>query len=130
MVSIPSRLSEASATSLICAGRLLRPRCCACCRIDIEAEFGRDHDAFAERRQRLAHQLLVGEGSVDFGGVEERHAALDRAADQRDSRLLIDRRTITEAEPHAAEADGGYFQFVSKFALLHCLLLRDCVPLT
>ncbi len=40
-------------------------------RIDIEAEFGGDHDLLAEGRQRFADKLLVGERAVDFRGVEE-----------------------------------------------------------
>jgi hypothetical protein len=37
----------------------------------------------AERRERLAHHLLVRERAVDLRGVEERHAALDGRADER-----------------------------------------------
>ena len=54
--------------------------------LELEAELGRDHHLVADRRQRLAHQLLVGERAVDLGGVEEGDAALDRRADQRDRR--------------------------------------------
>ena len=119
MVSVFSRLSEASATALICAGWLFKPRCWRVDGIDIEAELGGDHDVFPERRQRFADEFLIGERAVDFGGVEEGDAVLDRGADQRHPRLLVDRRTIAEAQPHAAKADGRDFQFVSKFALLH-----------
>ena len=51
---------------------------------NFEAELGGDHDLVAERRERLADQLLVGERAVDLGGVEEGDAALDGGADQRD----------------------------------------------
>ena len=72
----------------MCSGRLFRPRCWPRHRIDIEAEFGGDHDLFPERRQRFADQLLVGERAIDFGGVEEGDAALDGGADQRDPACL------------------------------------------
>lgn len=42
--------------------------------IDVEAELGCDHDLLADRGKRLAHQFLVGERAVDFGGVEKRNA--------------------------------------------------------
>ena len=70
---------------------VLRPavqrRCCADSPVEVDAELGRDHDLVTERRQRLAHELLVRERAVDLGGVEERDAALDGRPDQRD-RLL------------------------------------------
>ena len=55
-------------------------------RIDVEAELGRDHHLVANRPQRLADQLLIGERPVDFSGVEEGHPALTGrrgAADRR-----------------------------------------------
>ena len=45
--------------------------------IDIKAELGGDHYLVASRRKSFADQLFVYERSVDLGGVEERHAALD-----------------------------------------------------
>jgi hypothetical protein len=53
-----------------------------------------------------ADHLLIGEGAIDLGGVEESNAALYRRAYQRDTLLLTDRSCIAEVEPHAAEADG------------------------
>ena len=72
MTPVLSRLSEASATSLMCSGR--QAALLACARIDVEAETGCDHDLLADRGKRLAHQFLVGERAVDFGGVEKRNA--------------------------------------------------------
>ena len=40
----------------------------------------------ADGRERLADQLLVGERTVDLGGVEEGDAAVDGRADERDHR--------------------------------------------
>ena len=86
----------------------------------LEAELGGDHDLLAERRERFADQLFVGERAVDLGGVEEGDAALDGGADQRDTLLLLDGRAIAEAQAHAAEADGRDFQTtVAELALLH-----------
>ena len=104
-----------------CARAGCRGRACLPSRIDVEAELGGDHHLAAERRERLADQLLVGERAVDLGGVEEGDAALDGRADQRDPLLPVDRRAVAEAQAHAAEADGRDLQAArSQFALLHC----------
>jgi hypothetical protein len=123
MVSVLSRLSEASATCLMCAGRLSRPALLAAFRIDIETELGCDRDLRADGGQSFAHQFLVGERAVDFGGVEEGYAAFDGRSDQRDPRLFIDGRTVAEAQAHASESDRRDFEVgFSKFALFHIFL--------
>jgi hypothetical protein len=63
----------------------------------------------AERRQRLADQLLVGEGAVDLGRVEEGDAAVHRRVEKIDHLLLVGRR-IAKAHPHTAQPEGGNFQ--------------------
>ena len=70
------------------------------------AELGGDHDSLAEGGKRFATKFLVGERAVDFRGVKQRDAALDGRTDQRDAVLLVDRRTVAEAQTHAAEADA------------------------
>jgi hypothetical protein len=86
----------------------------------LEAELGGDHYLVAERRQGLAHQLLVGEGAIGFGGVEERHSVLERVSDQRDRILFFQSGAIGEVQSHAAEAQGRNFEAtVTEFALLH-----------
>src|SRR5581483_2134245 len=76
----------------------------------------------AKRRQRLADELFVGERAVDLGGVEERHAAFDRPANQRDHRFAIGGRTVAEAHSHAAEPERRHFETaVSQLARLHGL---------
>ena len=45
--------------------------------LQVEPELRRDHDLVADRLERLADELLVGERAVDLGGVEERDAAVD-----------------------------------------------------
>ena len=52
--------------------------------VDIPPELRRYHHLRANWCQRLTDQLLVREGSVGFGGIEEGDAALDRHADDRD----------------------------------------------
>ena len=74
-------------------------------RIDIEAELAGDHDPVADRRKSFTDQLLVRERPVDLGGVEEGDAVVDGRADERDSLLFVDSRTVTKAQSHAAEAD-------------------------
>ena len=79
----------------------------------------------ADRRESLADELLVGERAIDFGGVEEGHASLDRRPDERDHLLLVRGRAVGKAQAHAAEPDGRNFEAaLSKFALLHCVVLN------
>ena len=58
--------------------------------VEGEPELGGDHDLVADRSQRLADELLVGERPVDLGGVEEGDAEVDGGADERDAVLLVD----------------------------------------
>src|SRR2546427_5477568 len=46
--------------------------------LDLDPEFGGDHHLSAQWRQRLANELFVGVRTVNFGGIEECDAALDR----------------------------------------------------
>ena len=120
--SILSRLSDPSATRLMCSGRLFSPSAFPS-GVDVEAELGGDHHLVAEGREGLADELLVGERAVDLGGVEEGDAALDGRPDQRDPVPLVRGRAVAEAQAHAAEAEGRDFQIaLSEFALLHCFL--------
>ena len=58
----------------------------------VEAEFGGDDDLLADRPQRLADHLFVGEWSIDFRRVEEGDASSTAVADQRDALLLVERQ--------------------------------------
>jgi len=75
-------------------------------RIEIETELGRNHHFTLKGSERLTHQFFVGEGTIDFGGIEECNATLDGRSDQRNSVRLVDRRPVAEAQSHAAEAEG------------------------
>ena len=67
---MPRRCREASATSLMCSGRLDEPVVRAV-GVQVEPELRRDDDPVAHGRQGLADELLVDERAVDLGGVEE-----------------------------------------------------------
>src|SRR5437899_8815638 len=84
MRSVLSRLSAASATSLMRSGRPSWPR--------VESPPSRGHRYPQLHRERWAS---------NFGGVKKRHAALDRRPDQFDALLLVGCRTIAVAEAHA-----------------------------
>ena len=88
MASVLSRFSDASATSLMCAGRLFSPACFPF-GVEVEPELRGDHHLPAKRRQRLAHQFFVDERAVDLGRIEERDAAFHRGPDHRDHLLLV-----------------------------------------
>ncbi len=70
--------------------------------IDVEAELGGDHHRVADRAERFADHLLVGEGPVDLRRVEEGHPALHGGADQGDTLVLGQFGRVAEADAHAA----------------------------
>ena len=88
MASICRRLSEASATCLDVLGAAVEAAAGLAVRVEFEAELGGDDDLVAEGREGFADEFFVGEGAVDFGGVEEGDAALDGGADERDHLVL------------------------------------------
>ena len=57
--------------------------------LDAPAELGGDHDLVADRGERFTDEFLVDVGAVDLGGVEERDAAFDGAADHGDHVLPV-----------------------------------------
>ncbi len=127
MTSTLSRLSEAFGDLLDVLWPTIQPSLLACGRIEFEPELGGDHHFPAERSESFAHEFFVRERAVDFGGIEECDAAFHGRANQRDHLLLVFRRAVAKAHPHAAEPDGRDFQVAfSKFALLALFLLRGC----
>jgi len=74
--------------------------------VEREPELGCDHDPVAHRLQRLPHQLLVVEGPVDLGSVEQGDAPLDRAAEEGDHLVAGRARTERLAHAHAAQPEG------------------------
>ena len=87
MVSMPSRFKRAVDGLADAVGRLFDAGELLAVRVEVEAELGGDDHPVAERRQRLADDLFILERAIDFGGVEEGHPALDRAADDGDAVL-------------------------------------------
>ena len=85
---MPSRRSEPSTACADALGTAGDSAVLARLGIDVEAELGGDHDPVAHRPKRFADHLLVDEGAVDLGRVEEGDAALDRGADQPDAVFL------------------------------------------
>ena len=86
----------------------------------VETELGGDDDPIAHRRQRFAQQFLVRERTVNLRGIEERHAFVDRGADQIDRLPFIGGRAVAKAQSHTAQPQRRDFQpFAPQFACLH-----------
>src|SRR5579872_167860 len=89
-------------------------------RVNIESKLSGDDHLFSERRKRLTHELFVNERPVDLGRVEKRYAAFYGRPNEGDHLLLVRRRPVTEAHPHAAQTQSRNFQVIlSQFSLLH-----------
>ena len=78
--------------------------------LQLETKLGRDDHLLAQRLQGLTQQQLVGIGPIDLGCIEERNTTLHGGAQQFDHRLLIWRRPITMAHPHAAQTQCRHLQ--------------------
>lgn len=78
----------------------------------VEAELGGDDDPVANGLERLPDQLLVDEGSVDFGRIEERDAKIHCRADHVDHLGALRWRPVGHAHAHAAVTDGRDFKRV------------------
>src|SRR5215213_8659967 len=103
----------------------LRPAVQSVRAIDLEAELGRDDNLVADWSERLADQLLVAIGTVDFRRVEERDAALVGIADQTDGLGPVNTRpVVAAAERHVAQAYLRHLQ-ASQFPRFHYM----CLPL-
>src|SRR6267143_4607248 len=121
MTSVLSRLSEPSATSLMCSGRLSSTVQARSPRgIQVEPELRGNHDLLTERRQGFAHEFFVCERAVHLGGIEECHTLFYRGSQKRDHLPPVSSRTVRHAHSHAAEAKGRNFEAaLSEFALFH-----------
>lgn len=73
--------------------------------VDGKTELGGDLHLVAEGLQCFADEFFAGIRSVHFGGIEERHAVLDRRADRSDRLLFWHRRIVVAGKIHAAGAD-------------------------
>ena len=94
--------------------------------VEGEPELGGDDDVVADRLERLADELLVVEGAVDLGGVEQGDAPVDRGPEERDH--LVARRSRAErlAHAHAAEPEGRDLEALGAEGACRslCVLLR------
>ena len=96
-----------------------------------DAAFGREDDVAAPGAERAADQRLVVPLAVNRGGVEERHAKVDRTMNRAD-RLLIVPDAVGLRHAHAAEANRRHVRAIfAEFSLLHrtsdvtpCVLIR------
>ena len=101
-------------------GPAVEPRLLAA--LELEAKLGRNHHLIANRAERFPDELFIRERPVGFGGIEERDATVNRRADGRDGFFPARGRPVTEAEAHAAEADGRNLEpALPQCALLHVL---------
>lgn len=79
-------------------------------RRDLESEFGGDNNSVADALQRFSEQDLVFMGSIHFGGVEQRDAEFDCAAES-GNRFRLGLPAIRMAHAHASQADSGNVEF-------------------
>ena len=120
MTSTPSRFNDGVAHFADVFGPAVEAGLLFKILIDLEAELGGNHNAVPHWLQRFADHLLIREGTVDLGGVEEGDAALHGRADERDPVVPGDRSGVAGVQAHAAEAEGGDFEAtVSKLACFH-----------
>ena len=99
--------------------------------IDIPAKFGGNFDLIAERQERFADHLFIGERTIRFRGVKKIDAALDRLAYEGDHFRPIPKQSRL-AVTHASKGEGRNFKSAAaELALLHrnCLLPLSCALL-
>ena len=127
MASTLSRLSESSATCLMCSGRLFGPMQPGLpSGLELEPELGGDHHPSAKGCKRFADEFFVGERTVDFSRIEEGDAAIDRRMDERRSFPCLSPTGLSPwlilMQP-SPRAETSRLLF-AKYALLH--LLNSC----
>ena len=74
--------------------------------IDAEPELGGDDHLVAKGRDRFADEFFVREGAVRFRGVEERHAVIERRADDPNCLLVVGGGAVDCREAHAPVAES------------------------
>src|SRR5260221_1438715 len=93
--------------------------------LETKAKFGADDHLVAPVLERPAEQLLVGEGTIALGRIEEGASDLDGTVQCSDRFLLIG-RTIGLAHGHTTETDRGYLE--SLTAKLTFAQNHECCP--
>ncbi len=95
-----------------------------CIRDRLAPGLGGDDGRLAAAGQGLAEELLVAEGAVALGGVEEGDAQLQGAVDGGEGLGLVG-GAVVGAHTHQAEALGADLQsLTAQCADLHGVLLR------
>src|SRR5258708_22159680 len=93
--------------------------------LETKAKFGGDDYLVAPALERPAEQLLVGEGTIALGRIEEGASDLDGTVKCSDRFFLI-RRTIGLAHGHTTETDRGYLEsLTAKFPSAQS---HECYP--
>ena len=71
-----------------------------------QAELGRRHDLVPVALEGSAHELLVGVGAVDLGGVDEGHAQCQGAVDRADRLVVVaSGAAVAVGHAHRAQVD-------------------------
>ena len=84
------RVSEASATSLMCSGRLSRSfKARSLVGSISNPNFVAITSGLTEQREAFAHELFVHESAVRLSRIEEGHPAFDRRPEERDHLPLL-----------------------------------------
>ena len=81
----------------------------------------RDHHLLPNRSQPFANNFFINEWAVHLSCIEKSNAPFDRSPHHGNHFLFGARhRPVAFTHPHAAEADGGYFEIaLAQFSLLH-----------
>jgi hypothetical protein len=94
--------------------------------LELEAEFGGDHNLIANRGKGIPDQLFVRVRTVRLGCVEERDPTVNSRPDDSDAFLPWAGRAVAKADAHAAEANRRHLEsavaqctFVHRTRLLH-----------
>ena len=78
--------------------------------IGLPAELSGDDHLLAKRSEGFADKFLVQERAIDFGGIEEGDASIDRGMEKGSHLLGVFGWAIGMAHSHAAETDSGDFE--------------------
>src|SRR5213076_1237421 len=73
---------------------------------DVPPELRGDRHVVAHRLERLAHDVFVPVRAVDFRGIEECHATINRSPEDRAALLAAARASVALADPHTAETES------------------------
>lgn len=99
--------------------------------LKVKAEFGGDDHATPTALQGFAHEGLVAEGAVSFGGIEKGNSQLHDLADQGNGFAFGKKGRVALRQSHTTVAEGGHFEVArAKRSCFHGDLLdrADRIP--